>query len=157
MVCSWKPGVTYQFKKQKIHTLRKKCNQAEVARFWGWQPDGLFPGSHSGGPRHVYFFLGRNINPEGATTMQLSLRQSGRAAVASVLAVLFFVPVDLLAQNHVVSPADLQKKVAEASQARQRNLQTVQQFLSTPQAEKAMKSAQLDPQQINTALSTLDN
>jgi hypothetical protein len=89
--------------------------------------------------------------------MQLRLRQSSRAAIASLLAILFFVPLDLLAQNHVVSPADLQQKVAEASQTRQHNLQTVQQFLSTPQAEKAMKSAQVDPLQVKTAVSTLDD
>jgi hypothetical protein len=89
--------------------------------------------------------------------MQLSLRQSGRAAIACVLAVLFLVPAELLAQSHVVSPAELQKQVAEAAQTRQRNVQIVQQFLSTPQAEKAMKSAQVDPRQVKTAVSTLDD
>ena len=41
---------------------------------------------------------------------------------------------------------------AEASQTRQHNLQNVQQFLSTPQAEKAMKSAQIDPRSISAIL-----
>jgi hypothetical protein len=66
-------------------------------------------------------------------------------------------PADLVAQSHIVSPADLQKEVVTASQARQRNLDTVRQFLSTPTAEKAMKSAQVDPQQVKTAVSTLDD
>src|SRR5260370_38279793 len=65
--------------------------------------------------------------------------------------------MDVVAQSHVVSPADLKKEVMAASQARQRNLKTVQQFLSTPVAEKAMKSAQVDPQQVKTAVSTLDD
>ncbi len=89
--------------------------------------------------------------------MQLNMRPFVRAAIACILSVVFLVPMDLVAQSHVVSPADLQKEVMAASQARQRNLKTVQQFLSTPVAEKAMKSAQVDPQQVKTAVSTLDD
>ncbi|HEY6273348.1 MAG TPA: hypothetical protein VIX19_15315 [Terriglobales bacterium] len=66
-------------------------------------------------------------------------------------------PATLLAQNHVVSPADLQKEVVQASQARQHNLDTVKRFLSTPTAEKAMKSAQIDPREVNAAVSTLND
>ena len=89
--------------------------------------------------------------------MRAILRLYARSAAAVVLVTLFFVPADLVAQSHVVSPADLQKEVVAASQARQRNLETVQQFLSTPTAEKAMKSAQVDPQEVKTALSTLND
>jgi len=77
--------------------------------------------------------------------------------VALVLATLFFIPSDLLAQGHVVSPADLQKQVVSASQTRENNLQTVQKFLSTPTAEKALKGARMDPQQVKTAVSTLSD
>src|SRR5260370_34167953 len=62
-----------------------------------------------------------------------------------------------MAQNHVVSRADLQKEVTAASQLRQQNLKTVREFLSTPTAEKAMKSAQMEPQQVQTAVSTLND
>jgi hypothetical protein len=89
--------------------------------------------------------------------MRAIVRLYARSATAVVLATLFSVPADLLGQSHVVSPAELQKEVVAASQARQRNLETVQQFLSTPAAEKAMKSAQVDPQQIKTAVSTLND
>ena len=85
------------------------------------------------------------------------VRLHARSAIAVVLAFLFFVPADLVAQSHVVSPADLQKEVVAASQARQKNLETVQQLLSTPTAEKAMKSAQVNPQQVKTAVSTLND
>jgi len=89
--------------------------------------------------------------------MRLDSRQITRAMVALVLATLFFIPSDLLAQSHVVSPADLQKQVVSASQTRENNLQTVQKFLSTPTAEKAMKGAKMDPQQVKTAVSTLSD
>lgn len=89
--------------------------------------------------------------------MQFDLRQSLRAAVATLLVALFIVPTDALAQSHVVSPADLQKEAVAASQVRQHNLDSVQRLLSTPAAEKALKSAKMDTQQVKTAVSTLND
>lgn len=89
--------------------------------------------------------------------MQFDLRQSLRAAVATLLVALFIVPTDALAQSHVVSPADLQKEAVAASQVRQHNLDSVQRLLSTPAAEKALKSAKMDTQQVKTAVSTLSD
>jgi phosphomannomutase len=42
-----------------------------------------------------------------------------------------------------------------ASQARQHNLEAVQQFVSSEMAQKALKSAKVDPLQVKTGLSTL--
>jgi hypothetical protein len=89
--------------------------------------------------------------------MQFDFRQCLRMAIATVLVALFIVPTDALAQSHVVSPADLQKQAVAASQVRQHNVETVQQFLSTPTAEKALESAKIDPQQVKTAVSTLND
>ena len=89
--------------------------------------------------------------------MQTFLRQYKRSVIAVVLVAFFLVPANLLAQSHVVTPADLQKEVVTASQARQHNLEAVQEFLSTSAAKKAMKSAQIDPQQVKTAVSTLSD
>jgi hypothetical protein len=89
--------------------------------------------------------------------MQMNAWQLARVAVASVLVVAFLFPGNLVAQGHVVSPAELQKQVVAASQVRQNNIETVQHFLSTPAAQKALKSAQMDPQQVKTAVSALDD
>jgi len=89
--------------------------------------------------------------------MQFDLRQSLRVAVAIILVGIFIVPTEALAQSHVVSPADLQKQAVAASQARQHNLEAVQNLLSTPVAEKAMKSAKIDPREVKTAVATLDD
>ena len=89
--------------------------------------------------------------------MQFDLRQSLRVAVATLLVALFIVPTDALAQSHVVSPADLQREAIAASQVRQHNLDSVQRLLSTPAAEKALKSAKMDTQQVKTAVSTLND
>lgn len=89
--------------------------------------------------------------------MQLKMRPFGSVAITLILTMVFQVSAPLPAQSHVVSPADLQKELVTASQARQHNLDTVKQFLSTPTAAKAMKSAQIDPRQVQTAVSTLDD
>jgi hypothetical protein len=78
-------------------------------------------------------------------------------AVATLLVALFIVPTDALAQSHVVSPADLQREAVAASQVRQHNLDSVQRLLSTPAAEKALKSAKMDTQQVKAAVSTLSD
>jgi hypothetical protein len=89
--------------------------------------------------------------------MQFDLRQTLRMAVATLLVALFIVPTEALAQSHVVSPADLQKATTAASQVRQHNLDSIQRLLATPMAEKALKSAKMDTQQVKTAVSTLND
>ena len=89
--------------------------------------------------------------------MQFDLRQTLRMALATLLVALFIVPTEALAQSHVVSPADLQKATTAASQVRQHNMDSIQRLLSTPTAEKALKSAKMDPQQVKTAVSTLND
>ncbi len=85
------------------------------------------------------------------------LRQSSRVLIACFLALFFAVPSSLMAQVHVVSPAELQKQTVDAAQTRQHNVQTLREFLSTPRAEKAMKSANIDASQVKTAISSLSD
>jgi hypothetical protein len=60
------------------------------------------------------------------------------------------------ADTHVVSPVDLQNELVAATRAQQRNLETVQQFVSSERAQKAIKSAGIDPQEVKTAVSQLN-
>jgi hypothetical protein len=85
------------------------------------------------------------------------LRQSVRALTACLLVAVFAFPSNLSAETHLVSPADLQREVLAATAARQHNRQVVVQFLSTPAAEKAMKSAHMDSRKVQTAVSTLSD
>ena len=80
-----------------------------------------------------------------------------RAATATFLVALFSIPQSLVAQTHVVSPSELQKATVAASQARQKNIETVQQFLSSATAKKALKTAHIDPQQVTESVSRLDD
>jgi hypothetical protein len=91
--------------------------------------------------------------------MRFDLKQSSRVALAVVLAAVFALPQNLLAEtaSHLVSPSDLQQAVVKASTERKQNRDEVQQFLSSEQAQKALKSAHMNPEQVKTAVSTLDD
>ena len=84
-------------------------------------------------------------------------RQFVRALAAGTLALVFMIPQDVLAQNHVVSPSELQSAAVASTQARQRNLDTLQRFVSTPAAEKALKSAHMDAQEVKNAVAQLND
>lgn len=90
--------------------------------------------------------------------MMLSLLwRSVRVLTACVLATMFAVPQNLVAQAHIVSPRELQKQVVAASQTRQENLEIVTRFLSSPAAAKAMTIAHADAKQVKTAVSNLSD
>jgi hypothetical protein len=83
------------------------------------------------------------------------------AFVPAILIVLVSCPGDILAQNiaedHIVSSQTLQKQVEASSAARQKNVETLSKFMSTPTAEKAMRDAKIDPVQVRTAIPTLSD
>lgn len=85
----------------------------------------------------------------------VSLRRCVRDATASFLTVIIAVPQNLVAQTHIVSQAELQRAMVAATQARQQNIETIQQFLSSTAAQKALKSAHMDPQRVTQAISGL--
>ena len=85
------------------------------------------------------------------------LRQFVRVGTACTLAVVFAIPEDSLAQSHVVGLAELQSATLASTQARQRNIETIRQFVSSPIAEKALKSAHMDAQQVKDAVSHLSD
>jgi hypothetical protein len=91
--------------------------------------------------------------------MHFDLRQSSRVVLAFVLAAIFALPQNLLAETatHVVSPSELQQAVVKTSTARQQNRDEVQQFFSSQRAQNALKSAHINPEQVKSAVSTLDD
>jgi len=74
---------------------------------------------------------------------------------ALLLSLLFAVPQVALAQDHVVTSSDLQKDVAGASATRQKNIDQVNGFISSPEAHKAIKSAHIDYQRVENGVSQL--
>lgn len=78
-------------------------------------------------------------------------------ALVLILGLVLAIPQDVVAQNHVVSPSDIQKDVAAASAARQKNLAQLEGFLSSPEAQRAIKSAHINSQQVKNAVRQLNN
>jgi hypothetical protein len=89
--------------------------------------------------------------------MHSLMRQFVRVATASMLAVVFMIPQDSLAQSHVVSLAELQSATVAATQARERNIESLRAFVSSPTAEKALKSAHIDAQEVKNSVSRLSD
>jgi len=89
--------------------------------------------------------------------MRFDLRQSARVAIACILVTIFSVPPSLLAQIHVVSPADLQKELLNAAQRRELNVEKVRQFLSSEMAQKVLKTAHMNPEQVKTGVASLSD
>lgn len=79
------------------------------------------------------------------------------ASLISTLGFLFQSPSVLAAQEHVVSPAELQQATFSAVRTRQLNLAKVEKFFSSPQAQKALKSAHLNLVQIKQAVPSLND
>src|SRR5947209_386573 len=107
-------------------------------------------------PVLLYFSSGRE-HYRRLRIMAFDLKRFARLLTACALITFFFLPTEGIAQSHVVNPADLQQEIVKSTEARQHNIQTVQQFLSSPMAEKALKSAKMDPVQVKTAVSSLSD
>jgi len=91
--------------------------------------------------------------------MRFEMKQLSRVATAFILAAVCALPQNLLAEGnaHVVSPSDLQQAAVQASTVRQQNVEQVRQFFSSQKAEKALRSAHMNPEQVKAAVSTLDD
>jgi hypothetical protein len=75
----------------------------------------------------------------------------------SLFAISFAYPQPILAQDHVVAPSDLQKDVARASATREKNQTRLEEFVSSPEAQHALKSAHLDAGQVKNAIPQLSD
>jgi CHASE3 domain sensor protein len=84
-----------------------------------------------------------------------------RAIVPSALMLLMSVPADAFAatpaQDHLVSPQAMQKQMADSATARQKNIETVRSFLSSPVADRAMRDAHYSPEQVKNAIPSLSD
>jgi c-di-GMP-related signal transduction protein len=91
--------------------------------------------------------------------MHTDSRQFVRALMTTALVTIFAIPQGLVAQSseHLVSPTELQKAVVDASQKRQQNLDTLNQFFSSEKAQQALESAHQNPEQVKKAVAGLSD
>jgi hypothetical protein len=80
-----------------------------------------------------------------------------RCFVSCVLIAVVGLPSIVSAQTHVVNPADLQKEVLAATGARQHSVETINGFLSSTKVQKVLGSVGIDPAQVKTAVSSLND
>lgn len=82
--------------------------------------------------------------------MKHHLNHKRITGLATLLLLTFFVasPRAALAQDHVVSQAQLQNAVSDATAARQLHEQQIKSLLSMQPMQQAMKSRGVDPQQV---------
>jgi hypothetical protein len=76
---------------------------------------------------------------------------------AMLLTIAVVIPSQLLAENHVVSQAEMQKQAVASSQARQQKIESLSNQLSTSSAQKALKAAQMNPERVKTAVASLSD
>lgn len=91
--------------------------------------------------------------------MHFDHRKFVRALTAAALVAAFAIPQNLVAQaaDHLVSPSDLQKATVDASLQRQQNLESLNQTFSSPEAQQALQSARMNPEQVKKAVAGLSN
>jgi len=91
--------------------------------------------------------------------MHFKFRQPLGIVSAAVLATAYAVPQPLTAQSthHLVSPDDLQKAAQDATQTRQQNIDALRGFLSSPEAQKAIEQAHMNPRQVQNAVAGLSD
>lgn len=91
--------------------------------------------------------------------MKFHLRQPLSYLSAALLVTAFAVPQPIAAQttDHLVSPSDLNKAAQDATHARQQNIGTLRDFLSSPKAQKALEQAHMNPVEVQNAVSGLSD
>src|SRR5258706_7371888 len=89
--------------------------------------------------------------------MKRSLFSAAGPVLVLLLGLILTSPGITLAQDHVVSAGEIQKDAAGASAARQQHMQQLDGFLSSKEAQQALKSAHMDGQEVKAAVQELDD
>ena len=89
--------------------------------------------------------------------MNFNVRNPFYIFVTLILVAVLPLPQDMLAQEHVVTAADLHRAMVAASQARDTSQAKVLKFLSTDPGRKALKSANVPYQKVQKALAQLSD
>lgn len=62
-----------------------------------------------------------------------------------------------MAQEHIVSPADLHKDQVDATKTRQSNQAKVEEFFNSKRAQETLKKAGIEPRKVTQAVAQLDD
>jgi uncharacterized protein YlxW (UPF0749 family) len=98
-------------------------------------------------PRFSHFFIVRGL----AALALLTLFVPSTAARAQQTA------PSTNSDTHLVTPAQLDQRLQDSTATRQKQVQDLTQFVSTPEAQKVMKDAKIDSVQVKTAIPSLSD
>lgn len=88
--------------------------------------------------------------------MRVELRRP--VAIVTAWAISWFtIPGNLQAQEQIIPASQLHTELQKAAQSRQANLATLERVLASDAAQQRMKAVRLDPAQVRTAVSQLDD
>lgn len=105
----------------------------------------------------VKLFVPACMNPHFGGRLMKSLFSVLQFLFVAFLSILLTMPQNAFAQNHVVSPSDIQKDVAGASASREKEVAQLESFFSSPQAQRMMKVSHVTYQQVNSAVQQLSS
>jgi hypothetical protein len=84
-----------------------------------------------------------------------------RGAIPGLMVCALAFPPDIFGQatqqDHIVSSQALQQRLEASAAARQRDIETLNSFLSSPVTQQAMQETHVSPVQIRTAIPTLSD
>ena len=89
--------------------------------------------------------------------MNVSWPRALNLLLAAGLSALIAFPQAAIAQDHVVSSADIKKDLQAATAERTKQLAQVDALLGTSQAKKALSDAHIDYQQVHAAVQSLSD
>jgi hypothetical protein len=89
--------------------------------------------------------------------MSHSFSQAVKVFLLSCLGIFLCLPQTAMAQSHIVSTEDLNKDVAAAAASRERNINEVDQFFASPNAQKALNAAHLNVEEVKNAVSVISD
>jgi hypothetical protein len=89
--------------------------------------------------------------------MKRSLFSAVGPVLVLLLGLILASPGAALAQDHVVSPGEIQKDAAGVSATRGQHVEQLDGFLSSKEAQQALRSAHIDGQEVKAAVRELDD
>ena len=89
--------------------------------------------------------------------MSHSFSRAVKVLLLSCLGGFLCLPQTVMAQSHIVSTEDLNKDVAVAAASHERNINEVDQFFASPNAQRALKAAHLNVQEVKNAVSVMSD
>jgi hypothetical protein len=94
-------------------------------------------------------------------TLKSTLRLLRRGLAPAALLLALVAPRAITAQttdqDHVVTSQALDQQLVASSATRQKNIDTLNHLLATPEAQKAMHDAKVDPVQVKNAIPNLND